>query len=47
MDLAVAHFFYHAGWADKLAYAGFGSPGAVPPRRLGVVGGSSAGARPC
>ena len=38
LPLAVAHFFYHAGWADKLAYAGFGSPGAVPPRPLGVVG---------
>jgi aldehyde dehydrogenase (NAD+) len=38
LPLAVAHFFYHAGWADKLAYAGFGSPGAVQPRPLGVVG---------
>lgn len=38
LPLATAHFFYHAGWADKLAYAGFGGAGAVPPRPLGVVG---------
>jgi aldehyde dehydrogenase (NAD+) len=38
LPLAVAHFFYHAGWADKLAYAGFGSPSGAPPRPLGVVG---------
>jgi acyl-CoA reductase-like NAD-dependent aldehyde dehydrogenase len=31
---AAAHFFYHAGWADKLDYAGFGQN----PRPLGVVG---------
>jgi aldehyde dehydrogenase (NAD+) len=31
---AAAHFFYHAGWADKLEYAGFGPN----PRPLGVVG---------
>ncbi|GAB3499653.1 aldehyde dehydrogenase family protein [Flexivirga lutea] len=31
---AAAHFFYHAGWADKLEYAGLGSN----PRPLGVVG---------
>lgn len=31
---AAAHFFYHAGWADKLGYAGFGPS----PRPLGVVG---------
>ncbi|MGE9268089.1 MAG: aldehyde dehydrogenase family protein [Verrucomicrobiales bacterium] len=30
-----AHFFYHAGWADKLAYA---LPGRPKPRPLGVVG---------
>src|SRR6266567_7720642 len=24
LPLAAAHFFYHAGWADKLGYAGFG-----------------------
>jgi aldehyde dehydrogenase (NAD+) len=34
IPLAAAHFFYHAGWADKLAYAGFG----VHPQPLGVVG---------
>ena len=38
LPLATAHFFYHAGWADKLAYAGFGSAAAVPVRPLGVVG---------
>src|SRR5699024_2767451 len=31
---AAAHFFYHAGWADKLDYAGFGAD----PRPLGVAG---------
>ena len=31
---AAAHFFYYAGWADKLAYAGFGSS----PRPVGVAG---------
>src|SRR3954452_6063780 len=31
---AAAHFFYHAGWADKLAHAGFGPE----PRPLGVAG---------
>ena len=34
VPLAAAHFFYHAGWADKLAYAGLGAH----PRPLGVVG---------
>ncbi len=34
VPLAAAHFFYYAGWADKLGYAGFG-PG---PRPLGVAG---------
>jgi aldehyde dehydrogenase (NAD+) len=34
IPLAAAHFFYHAGWADKLAYAGFGPA----PRPLGVAG---------
>ncbi|MTE20731.1 aldehyde dehydrogenase family protein [Streptomyces sp. TRM43335] len=29
-----AHFFYHAGWADKLSHAGFGPD----PRPLGVAG---------
>ncbi len=31
---AAAHFFYHAGWADKLQHAGLGPD----PRPLGVVG---------
>ncbi|NHN56528.1 aldehyde dehydrogenase family protein [Calidifontibacter sp. DB0510] len=31
---AAAHFFYHAGWADKLEYAGLGAA----PAPLGVVG---------
>src|SRR5699024_6942185 len=30
---AAAHFFYYAGWADKLDYAGFGPD----PRPLGVA----------
>ncbi len=34
IPLAAAHFFYYAGWADKLDYAGFG-PG---PKPLGVAG---------
>ncbi len=34
IPLAAAHFFYYAGWADKLDYAGFG----VNPRPLGVAG---------
>ncbi|MEU1720441.1 aldehyde dehydrogenase family protein [Actinomadura sp. ATCC 39365] len=32
LPLVAAHFFYYAGWADKLAYAGFGS------KPLGVAG---------
>jgi aldehyde dehydrogenase (NAD+) len=31
LPLVTAHFFYHAGWADKLAYAGFGGTAAPPP----------------
>jgi len=34
IPLVSAHFFYHAGWADKLSYAGFGPD----PRPLGVAG---------
>jgi aldehyde dehydrogenase (NAD+) len=34
IPLAAAHFFYYAGWADKLDYAGFGPA----PRALGVAG---------
>ena len=33
---ASAHFFYHAGWADKLQHAGFGAePGIARRRRAG------------
>ncbi len=34
IPLAAAHFFYYAGWADKLEHAGFGQA----PRPLGVAG---------
>ena len=34
IPLAAAHFFYHAGWADKLEHAGLGSN----PKAHGVVG---------
>lgn len=34
VPLAAAHFFYHAGWADKLDYAGAGNS----PRAHGVAG---------
>ncbi|GAA3621074.1 aldehyde dehydrogenase family protein [Streptomyces chitinivorans] len=33
LPLVAAHFFYHAGWADKLAHAGYGPN----PRPLGVA----------
>jgi aldehyde dehydrogenase (NAD+) len=33
VPMAAAHFFYYAGWADKLGYAGFGAD----PRPLGVA----------
>ncbi|MFV2115619.1 aldehyde dehydrogenase family protein [Micromonospora sp. LOL_025] len=33
LPLVAAHFFYYAGWADKLPYAGFGPE----PRPLGVA----------
>ncbi|QDD60525.1 aldehyde dehydrogenase family protein [Streptomyces albidoflavus] len=33
LPLVAAHFFYYAGWADKLAHAGFGPD----PRPLGVA----------
>jgi aldehyde dehydrogenase (NAD+) len=33
VPLAAAHFFYYAGWADKLEHAGLG----VDPRPLGVA----------
>ncbi len=34
VPLAAAHFFYHAGWADKLDFAGLGNS----PQPHGVVG---------
>ncbi len=34
LPLVAAHFFYYAGWADKLDFAGYGSN----PRPLGVAG---------
>jgi aldehyde dehydrogenase (NAD+) len=34
IPLAAAHFFYYAGWADKLEHAGFGAD----PRPIGVAG---------
>jgi len=34
VPLAAAHFFYYAGWADKLSYAGFGPD----PKPIGVAG---------
>src|SRR5215207_8384242 len=34
VPLVAAHFFYYAGWADKLAYAGFGPD----PKPHGVAG---------
>ncbi|WP_225656284.1 aldehyde dehydrogenase family protein [Streptomyces pseudogriseolus] len=34
LPLVAAHFFYYAGWADKLEHAGYGAD----PRPLGVAG---------
>jgi aldehyde dehydrogenase (NAD+) len=34
IPLAAAHFFYYAGWADKLDHAGFG----VNPQPIGIAG---------
>ncbi|MCK1795637.1 aldehyde dehydrogenase family protein [Streptomyces sp. XM4193] len=34
LPLVAAHFFYHAGWADKLSHAGYGPE----PKPLGVAG---------
>ncbi|MFJ9207285.1 aldehyde dehydrogenase family protein [Streptomyces sp. NPDC102264] len=43
LPLVAAHFFYYAGWADKLDHAGFGrrttdGGGGASPRPLGVAG---------
>ncbi len=43
VPLAAAHFFYYAGWADKLQYA---FPGRTPTP-LGVAGRSSRGISRC
>ncbi|WBB78455.1 aldehyde dehydrogenase family protein [Micromonospora sp. WMMD882] len=42
LPLVAAHFFYYAGWADKLGYAGFGrrptsQHSGADPRPLGVA----------
>jgi len=34
IPVVAAHFFYYAGWADKLSHAGFGTD----PKSLGVAG---------
>ena len=34
LPLVAAHFFHHAGWADKLEYAGYGPN----PQSIGVAG---------
>ena len=33
VPIVAAHFFYYAGWADKLEYAGYGRPAAARRRR--------------
>jgi len=38
VPLAAAHFFYHAGWADKLEYAGLSTAEPRSPKPLGVAG---------
>jgi aldehyde dehydrogenase (NAD+) len=43
IPLVAAHFFYYAGWADKLEHAGFGrrpnsGPGGAAPQPIGVAG---------
>jgi aldehyde dehydrogenase (NAD+) len=38
IPLAAAHFFYHAGWADKLDYASLSAGPGQTPKPLGVVG---------
>ncbi len=37
VPIMAAHFFYHAGWADKLEYAGLGGTQGQPPQPLGVA----------
>ena len=43
VPLVAAHFFYYAGWADKLEYAGFGPN----PRRSASPARSSRGTSRC
>jgi aldehyde dehydrogenase (NAD+) len=38
VPIAAAHFFYYAGWADKLEYAGLSTAQFGPPQPLGVAG---------
>ena len=38
IPLVAAYFFYYAGWADKLEYAGLSAGVAGPPKPLGVAG---------
>ncbi|MGH3330759.1 MAG: aldehyde dehydrogenase family protein [Nocardioidaceae bacterium] len=38
IPLVAAYFFYYAGWADKLEYAGFSAAQPGPPKPLGVAG---------
>src|ERR1039458_2975549 len=37
IPLAAAHFFYHAGWADKLEHAGLSGASTHPPRPLALA----------
>ncbi len=53
VPLAAAHFFYYAGWADKLEYAGIGGASGVGVTggnggagRTGVAGGAGRGMAP-
>jgi aldehyde dehydrogenase (NAD+) len=44
VPLAAAHFFYHAGWADKLGYAFPGGSGAITRGSARVMSGRSTAA---
>ena len=44
LPLVAAHFFYHAGWADKLEYAGYGP---APSARSASPARSSRGTSRC
>ena len=43
VPIVAAHFFYYAGWADKLEYAGYGTD----PRRSASPARSSRGTSRC